>query len=485
MSVAHAAGPGRAIWASCASIGRRCWRPAPGWWPARYYSFLNNIFSPHLIAEFGWSRSDFALIGMTTVISVICLPIAGRLTDRYGMRRIAVIGVIGLPLAFFGLAAQTGGFGLFFLLSTLQMLMMSALTGIGIYGRLIVRYFHRARGLALGVASCSPALVVALVSPLLSAFVEAYGWRAGYVAMGVGVATLGAAALLMVPRSFRDVDTRPREERSLRADYGELLRTRAFLVIFGAMVLCNLQYTAQTTQLSMIVQEKGVSVAAGAAMISIFAGGVIVGRIACGAALDRFEPRLVAFVCFLFPALGLAVLASGADGALLVGLGVLSLGFSVGAEGDVAAYLATRYFRPELFSSVVGLFTSAIAISALIGAFVISTILAATGGYALFLAIAWAAVASGAALFLLLGKSAAATPDEEPDGWPWPRMRAEEWTPSAQVVCRAGIGPAVIQDTADGLRRHGARAARPAGHGRAGDLPDLPPRSRRTPLRGY
>lgn len=365
--------------------------------------YLNNLFSPSLIEEFGWKKSDFALIGLTTVIAVIFLPVAGRLADRYGLRRVAIFGVAGLPLVFCGLALQTGGFALFFLLSTLQMLIVSSLGGIIIYGRLVVRYFSVARGLALGISTCMPAVATVVLSPLLGRFISEEGWRAGYFLMAAIAAVLGAIALLAVPKSFSDRDTRLPEQRSVRRDYGELVKTRQFLVIFGAMLLCNVHFTMQTTQLTIIVSEMGIDAATASAMISIFAVGVIFGRICCGIALDRYQPRYVAVVCFLFPAAGLAILAAGSGNVMLVGLGVMSLGFSVGAEGDVAAYLATRYFRQELFSSVLSLFTSAMAISALVGAILLSRTVAATGGYSLFLGMSAASIFLGALSFLLLG----------------------------------------------------------------------------------
>ena len=373
--------------------------------------YLNNLFSPHLIDEFGWSRSRFALIGLTTLVSVVFLPVAGRLADRHGMRRIALFGVVGLPLVLVGLALQTGGFATFFVLSTAQMLIQSALAGIVVYGRLLVREFDRARGLALGIASCAPALTTALLSPFLGAFIESFGWRAGYLLFAACVAVLGIAALLSVPRSFADRDQRPARARRARADYAELFRSGPFLVIVAAMLLCNVHFTLQTTQLALILKERGIDAAAAAAMVAVFASGVIVGRIACGLALDRFPARYVAFACFLLPAAGLAVLATGFGGQGLIVLGVMSLGFSVGAEGDVASYLAARYFRPELFSSVLGLFTAAIATSALAGALILSRMLAPGGGYSAFLGLTSVTAFAGAAMFLLLGRDAA--PDQD------------------------------------------------------------------------
>lgn len=369
--------------------------------------YLNNVFSPHLIGEFGWSKSEFALIGSTVIISVFALPIVGRLTDRHGMRKIVTVGIASLPAIFVGLALQQGSFILFFSLSLLQMLVVSALAGFVVYSRLVVRSFTRARGLALGLASSAAPLATVILAPLLSAFVEQYGWRTGYFAMGAGSAVLGVVALLLIPRSYHDVDEQPAIPRNAVHDYRSLLRNRAFLVIFVALLLCNLHFTIQTTQLKLIMEENGIGSSAGSMMISVFAIGVILGRLACGLALDRFAPRLVATACFLVPSMGLAILASGSPNIVLVALAVTSLGFTVGAEGDIAAFLAAAYFRSDLFSSVLGLFAAAMAASAFVGAFLLSWMVDLTGGYAAFLKFTSVTMLVGSLSFLLLRPSSA------------------------------------------------------------------------------
>jgi MFS family permease len=374
-------------------------------------NYVSNLFSPELVATFGWEKSQFALVGLTVVIAALFLPIVGRLADRHGMRRIAIIGVTGLPLVFVGLGLQQGSFALFFMLSLAQMLIISALAGIVVYNRLIVRTFDRARGLALGVASCAPAVAAAVGSPLLSLFIGAHGWRQGYFLMAAITAVVGGAAMLMIPRDFDDRNLHPAVSGAARRDYGEIFRNRAFLIIFGAMLFCNIHFTMQTTQLKLILLDIGIGTATSSAMISSFAVGVIVGRIACGMALDRFPPRIVAAICFLLPSVGLMTLSAGTPSVPLIAFAVMSLGFSLGAEGDIAAYLVTRYFRPGLFSTILGLFAAAMACSALVGALILSGTVGATGSYSLFLAIAATTMFIGSLSFLFLRP----VPDRERD----------------------------------------------------------------------
>jgi len=129
---------------------------------------------------------------------------------------------------------------------------------------------------------------------------------------------------------------------------------------------------------------------------------VIVGRILCGLALDRFPAHIVAATCFLIPSAGLAVLATGVSSVPLIAFSVMALGFSLGAEGDIAAYLVIRYFRAELFSTVLGLVAAAMACSALVGAAILSRSVAATGSYSLFLGISATTMFLGGLAFLLL-----------------------------------------------------------------------------------
>jgi MFS family permease len=83
-------------------------------------NYTTSLFGPPLVAEFGWERSSFALLGMMGLVTLISMPIAGRLTDLFGVRRIAAIGVISLPLIFLAFSMMSGDITHFFLLSIAQ-----------------------------------------------------------------------------------------------------------------------------------------------------------------------------------------------------------------------------------------------------------------------------------------------------------------------------------------------------------------------------
>ena len=74
---------------------------------------------------------------------------------------------------------------------------------------------------------------------------------------------------------------------------------------------------------------------------------------------------------------------------------VLCIGFSFGAEGDIAAYIVSRKFPVAVYSSVMGLVTMAMSAASATGATLLSITLDATGGFNLYLVICAVSVFTG------------------------------------------------------------------------------------------
>jgi len=168
------------------------------------------------------------------------------------------------------------------------------------------------------------------------------------------------------------------------------------------MFMCNFSFTLQTSQLKVILLERGMDSATGSLALSLFASGVILGRMICGVALDKFPAYAVSAVGMGLPAIGLGLLATGTAEPAVIAVAVLLLGFALGAEGDILAYLVMTYFPLEIFSTVLGLLLGGLALAIAIGSFLLSLTLQLTGGFTLFLICSAIAIVVGSALFLML-----------------------------------------------------------------------------------
>ncbi|MFT3964425.1 MAG: MFS transporter [Sphingobium sp.] len=369
-------------------------------------NYVTSIMAPHMLADFGWSKAEFAAIGSLGLLSTLVFPFIGRLTDMIGVRRTALIGVLAFPFAYTALSLQPGDMRIYIALF-IAMGIVCITTTATVYSRMVVQYVTNARGLALAIVASGPAVMGAVLAPLLNNFVEAQGWRAGYLVMAIFSGVAGAVALLLMPPERKGANATLPRTRAAREDYPEIFRNRAFWILAGAMLLCNLPQVLALTQLNLVLLDNGVSVGGVSAMISAFAIGTLAGRFICGVALDRFPPHIVAALGMALSAGGLFLIASPYDATPVLMLAILLVGLSFGAEGDLVSFLVVRAFGVRVYSSVMGMMTATISIAASVGAILLGVMLKGGGGFAPFLGLCGVTVLLGSLLLLFMPRGAA------------------------------------------------------------------------------
>jgi MFS family permease len=377
-------------------------------------AYTNGTMGPHFLAEFHWSRADFVLTGTIALLTFVFLPVYGRLTDLLGVRRVAIIGVVGLPLCWVAYTLMSGPIWQYFAINV-AVIALGVTTTPAIYSRVVATCFDQARGLALAIAVSGPPLLGAVGTPALEAINRAFGWRAGCFAVAATLAVIGTLALLLLPRGDAEAD-RTRSRRTTRIDYRIVGRSPVFWILLVGVMLCNLYHTVTTAQLGVMLGDSVAPGEAVALLISVFAVAVIAGRFICGIALDRLPPQAVAAVAMGLPGIGCLLIASRWDSPAVVTVAVCCLGAAWGAEGDVIAYLVARRFSLEIFSTVLSLLSAAIGVSSALGAFVLSRTLQVSQSFNGFLSFAGVAAFVGGLLFLLLGRYpvVAVTGEEQP-----------------------------------------------------------------------
>jgi predicted MFS family arabinose efflux permease len=366
-------------------------------------SYVLGMIGPSLVSEFGWTKSQMAMVGALSIGAIFVLPVVGRLTDVTGVRKMASIGVVSTPLLFISLTRVTtiGAYGaLYFLIAAILVTTTPA-----VYCRTIVQYFVRARGLALGIAMAGPSLSVALGGPLVNNFIADHGWRAGCLLTAAIAAVAGTASLILLPPERRGAVAKTAKPGRTKGDYKLVLTSRAFWILFIGVILSTMPNSIMMSQMNLILAENGASGKDASIMISAFAAGTIIGRLISGAALDRFSAPVVAAIGLAAAGMGVLLLASGFDTKAIVFLAILTLGLSVGAEGDVIAYLVVRNFGVRLYSTVHSITSTGTAIASVSGALLLSYALKKTGHYAPFLTVCGVLAVIASVLFLFLPRN--------------------------------------------------------------------------------
>lgn len=319
------------------------------------FFYTLGIFITPLSAAFGWSRGSVAAGSLFMVLSlIITAPLVGRLADRVGARRVAIV---SLPLLACCLLAMTfAGPGINdFYLHVLVLAALSCGTTPIIWSRGVASWFDRQRGLALGITLCGTGLAGVLAPQYVNALIERYDWRAGYV----GLAALAALAILPVSLWFKEVADGAAGLSAQRAASRGLtrrsaIRTLCFWQLGLGIFLVTGAVASLIVHLVPLLGDSGIPRNVAVSIAGVLGIAVIGGRLCVGYLIDRMHPPYVAAAFLLVPCIGCVILAASPETLWLVTFAVVTIGLAAGAEVDLLAFLTSRYFGMKAFGEIYG-----------------------------------------------------------------------------------------------------------------------------------
>lgn len=363
---------------------------------ASLYFYTAGLFIKPMAAEFGWTRGEASASAVSFMIgNTLALPVAGRLVDRYGEVPVAFLSGLALAIAFALLGFLTAGLASFLLL-VLFLTVISAGSNAVSYNRLIVRKFHSRRGVALGLALTGTAMGAAAVPPFLAPFIAEHGWRPAYYILALAALVLTAVAALILRE--RDAGPKANDEASL-VSWREICSERAFYSISAMIFLSATAVLGTTLHIVPMLTDGGMNVAAAGATASALGISVIMGRVVAGYFLDRWDAGWVTWILLTLAGLGALLLWAGTPSLILPG--AILIGFGVGTEGDLLAYLLGRRFPVSSFGSVYGMIFGVHAFGAGVGGMLAGAMFDLTGSYGTWLLFAAAALCVAGLIALL------------------------------------------------------------------------------------
>lgn len=363
------------------------------------FYYTSSVFFAELNQTLGWSKSELSLTHIVHTLFIAAMsPFIGAFMDRYGVRGPIVFSLCAQALCYTAIALAPANLTIFLILQASLSLLGSAATPLG-YSRVVSARFDAGRGLALGL-TISGLGIVAIVAPLLlTRIVAETGWRGGYLSVAAFVVLLGVPAMILLGPG-RDLPSAGRHAVSAageRPELARILRTPIFWLLLIAFVVPMVAGSGYMVHFIALLRERGFAPADAGMVASVIGVAVLAGRLCTGWIIDRaFAPRVLAIVFGLFAA-GLCMLALG--NTALVIPAALTIGFAMGAELDVLAYLVSRYFPLAAFGRVYGIIygivlggggTSALAIS----------MMAEHGGYGFALIVSAVAIAASGILLM-------------------------------------------------------------------------------------
>jgi MFS family permease len=313
---------------------------------------LSPLMKP-LEQSFGWSRAEISVAFTCMALGLLIggPALVGRLSDRIGVRRVALVSIPLFAASLFVLQFIPAGAPAFVLWAGyLVMALVGAGTSPITYTRAVNAWFDRNRGLALGLTLAGTGAMGIILPNIMGLIVPAYGWQGGFL-------TLAALALLALPVVFLLLRDAPAAHAAASADapgatLGEAVKGYRFWALGFCFLFLALGIAGLVVHLIPMLLDSGLQMQAAAATASLIGVGVIIGRVVIGFLVDRVFGPAVAIVVFLVTGAGCLLLADG--GAHLAAYAAFLIGFALGAEVDLIAYFTSRYFGMRRYGEIYG-----------------------------------------------------------------------------------------------------------------------------------
>jgi predicted MFS family arabinose efflux permease len=385
--------------------------------PLPFYTL--GVFVAPFMKEFGWGVDQIMLaFSVLSLAALITAPLVGYISDRVGVRKIALISVLTFGLSFMAFSLNNGSQTLY-----LSLWILLAICGSGTlpitWTKAVNNWFVKKRGLALGLSLLGTGLFGVFAKNYASYFIENYGWREAYVALALLPILIALPTAYFFFRNTDDPKVQDKVSR-LKAElpyYGDAENKNftgldlkkaygdwRFWILAFSFIPISIAVGGPIPNLETILGDKGFDTGDAVLLASVIGISVIVGRLLGGYLLDKLWAPGVAFVFFIIPLVACYIFRLPELSYYLAFAAVFIIGLAAGVEYDLMAFLVSKYFGMKNYSAIYGTLYGFFAIGAGFGPYFFARSFEATGSYDTIFAYAALAFVIGAVPLLFLGK---------------------------------------------------------------------------------
>ena len=367
--------------------------------PLIQYSF--GTFLKPLGAAFGVDRGTLSIAVLVSFIGAgVFTPVVGRLVDRYGVRPVLLPCIIVFALAIAGLGLSPASAPAFIVLYGLAGAISAGQTPLA-YSKSVAGNFGGRRGLALGISMSGVGLGAAVVPQLAHFLITHFGWRAAYMGLGGFVFLVSFAPVLLLLRE--PVIVTSREPRGAGVTAREALATPELWSLTFAFAILVAAGGGIFAHVMPMLTDRGIAPEIAVSAISAAGLALIVGRFIAGYLLDRIFAPYVTLFFLVVPLIGIFLLFLPLSPLMAI-VATTFVGLGVGAEIDLMAYLASRYFGMRFFGEIYSYMFSLFCFGAGLGPFLMGMSYSRTGSYDTALGVFAVGLFISCGLILTLGK---------------------------------------------------------------------------------
>jgi sugar phosphate permease len=340
------------------------------------------FFYDFMVRDLGWTRAQVTSGNALSklIIGPLFGFVAGYAVDRFGPRRMMMVGIVMAGGALIGLGTVSAlwMFYFFYLFNALGYVCGGPLPN----QVLLSRWFDKGRGKAMGFAYLGIGIGGALVPLLAHQLVGAFGWRGALAALGALMILVALPMAWFVKEAPAPVTAGTGAGTAPLAPLGPVLRSPAFyLLAFGSM--CSIGAVGGTNQnLKLYLSlDQGYAQAEVARILSLVLTFSIAGRLLMGWLADHLPKKYVMVLIYLLVVAAIPLLFQASSGWAVMAFAVL-FGLGLGGEYLIIPLMAAELFGVRVLGRLMGIVITADGVAEAVSPMLVAYLRDQTGSYA-------------------------------------------------------------------------------------------------------
>jgi sugar phosphate permease len=331
------------------------------------YGPVLSVFVKPIGDDMGWNRTKIAFaFTVGSFLGSMFTTAIGRFLDRHGERVVATLAAMFIAAMLLGLAIMQAPWHMWIFFGLARAV---SIAGVQLGATVAVaNWFIQKRGRAAAMGAFGQRFGQAVVPMMLLPLIIGLSWRSAYVALSISTLLFAALPAFLFlrrrpedygmlpdgasPDGYRSEPPSAREVARAAVDstpwtVREAFRTRAFWLIVVTMATISFAQTATNLHAAASFQEKGISFAASATIVFVFAMTSAISTFPWGWLIDRLHIRYVmmASATLYFVSMFLIMNATTYLGAVAFGV---VFGTAAGAWTLGFRLLIPNYFRSPI-----------------------------------------------------------------------------------------------------------------------------------------
>ena len=315
------------------------------------------FFYDFWLEDFGWSRATVTSgNAVGKIILALFAFLTGWIVDRFGPRRVKLVGILLGGIALIGLSRMTSLwlFYIFYFINALAYMSGGPLPN----QVLISRWFDSSRGKAMGIAYIGIGVGGMLVPLIANWLNQSFGWQNALMILGF---LMIAIAFPMVWFIRDNPESRMVESQSEKENtpFSTILKKRnVYLLLIGSMLsIAAVSGTSQNLKLFFSF-DLGYTQTQSASIMSLVLASSIIGRLLMGWLADKLPKKYVMILIFTLVSCSIPLLYAASTPGVIY-LFAFIFGIALGGDYMIIPLMAAELFGVRILGRIMGIIISA------------------------------------------------------------------------------------------------------------------------------